>query len=332
MKVLGRIAQALCLNEFDLTFKELPGADASLAVRLRSPDSRLKPRGVLSLAEASWVIRQQTEFQVKDNRLKGIEPVAVQNSPEYPPWLDGAYRAQKTRRLLDLGDKPISNLHRLIESLGIPVIQQRMPERIAGATISVNAARGIVANLDGDNKKATVRRFTLAHELGHLLWDPDQHLNSLRVDDFSDMENRIAQGGSFFDPVESRANGFAIDFLLPASKVDELFKKHGAARAMQEMMEEYGVSYTAAGHHLRNVTRFKGELPRIESVDRIWNAAEDPAFFPIRDTPDSRRGKFARCVVEAEKGGRLHARVVASWLGCAMEEYQQKRDQIVALI
>ncbi len=81
-------------------------------------------------------------------------------------------------------------------------------------------------NTQGLNGNVWVRRFTMAHELGHLLWDPDQRLQSLRVDTYRDLEEDPVQRPGL-DPVEARANAFAIELLAPQEYVLKVFDLTG---------------------------------------------------------------------------------------------------------
>lgn len=335
---LTKIARALALDESKLTVVPGAGADLALAVRLRAKDVHLTPQAVIDLSEAAWVIRQQAALHPLDG-LHDIKPSGNYGSPGYPAWLHGQYLARHTRQLLGLGAKPIQSMHELIEGLGVPVVQLAMRKRIAGATIAVHHARGIVANLDGDNSNPKVRRFTLAHELGHLLWDPPAQLRSLRVDSYDEI-NELSAKPEGLDPVESRANGFAIELLAPAAEVVEIFNRVGSAdKAVLAVMEKFGVSFTAAQHQVRNSVRnvlgkdlsFGAAPSSKDTSPNEWNAAEDPAYFPIKGTRDSRRGDFAREVVKAEGARRIHESVAATWLGTTVEEYQEKKADILAL-
>lgn len=65
---------------------------------------------------------------------------------------------------------------------------------------------------------APKRRFTIAHELGHLLLHPDLVMHRDRpLDDYSKANNRA-------DPIERQANHFAVCFLMPAKLVIEAFE------------------------------------------------------------------------------------------------------------
>ena len=72
--------------------------------------------------------------------------------------------------------------------LGIPIIQVKLPPAIAGATISSHGQRGIVLNVRGANTNVWIRRTTLAHELAHILFDPEAKLESVRVDSYKQLE------------------------------------------------------------------------------------------------------------------------------------------------
>lgn len=335
---LAKIARALALDELKLATLPGAGADLELAVRLRAKDSHLTAQAVIDLSEAAWVIRQQLTLHPAQG-LKRFEPSGNYGDSSYPAWLHGQYLARKARDILGLGNAPIRSMRKLVEDMSIPVVQLNMPKRIAGATIAIHETRGIVANLDGDNRSPNVRRFTVAHELGHLLWDPPEQLRSLRVDSYDEIKELSAKPEGH-DPVESRANAFAIEFLAPAVEVVEIFKwKKSPDGAVNEVMEKFGISFTAAKYHVGNSVRnetgetlsFTGPVSSSDGVMTEWNAAEDPAYFPIKGVRDSRRGEFAREVVRAEQTCRIHETLAASWLGTTLTEYKEKKAAILAL-
>ena len=78
------------------------------------------------------------------------------------------------------------------------------------ALTSASGARTLVVATSGN---PTRQRFTMAHELAHLLCSDDQ---GYHVD-----ENVMANSGG--DPSEMRANAFAANLLMPRSKLRKLF-------------------------------------------------------------------------------------------------------------
>ena len=69
----------------------------------------------------------------------------------------------RTRDTLHLGHSPIRSMRELVEQrLGIPVVQARLPERIAGATVMTtnddgDEVRGVVLNTLGGNSNVWIR-------------------------------------------------------------------------------------------------------------------------------------------------------------------------------
>jgi Zn-dependent peptidase ImmA (M78 family)/DNA-binding XRE family transcriptional regulator len=76
--------------------------------------------------------------------------------------------AQRLRRSWNLGDKPISKLTELIEGKGIRIYEIKADDQFDGLSASVNSIKVIILN---SNSNLDRRRFTLAHELGHIMLD-----------------------------------------------------------------------------------------------------------------------------------------------------------------
>ena len=236
LRELERLSWVLGLDPAKLSVDQRAGADPALGVRLRlleGPDApatgaRLSPPSVLRFSEAASIIRAQLQLQRwmhADDRAPDFEP-----SHDYgeggPAWSAGYRLAGSTRERLDLGLEPIESMRDLVEHrLGIPIIQVALPTRIAGATISSHGRRGIVLNTAGANSNVWIRRTTMAHELAHILFDPEQQLSNVRVDSYYEVARNAEHGTPSPDRVEQRANAFAVEFLAPREAV----KKHRPA-------------------------------------------------------------------------------------------------------
>ena len=197
LRDLEDLAFVLGLDPAQLSVHERAGADASLGVRLRvlerdeaTPrDARLTPRAVLRFSEAASIIMLQNRLQDWLNmpgEAAGFEP-----SSDYgpPAWGEGYRLATRAREHLGIGLEPVRSMRELVEDrLGIPIVQVELPPDIAGATISSNGQRGIVLNVKGANTNVWIRRTTLAHELAHILFDPEEHLSSVRVDCYEQLK------------------------------------------------------------------------------------------------------------------------------------------------
>lgn len=257
----------------------------------------------------------------------------VQKSDNYgsyqsPAWRVGYRLAQDARAALNLGNNPIPSMRELVEKrLGIPVIQAGMNPVIAGATVANtdeegNEVRGVVLNINGENAKVWVRRATLAHELGHLLYDPDSELKIVRVDSYQNSQSDPQiQQTHYTDFVEQRANAFAIAFLAPLESVREITSIPVKQEDVDRVMSKFGISHTAARYHIGNCHYRQYEVPEDSSMaapSDEWKAAEDFAvdYFPLRDTSNQRRGKFSGLVADAYEKDLISEDTAALYLQC----------------
>jgi Zn-dependent peptidase ImmA (M78 family) len=332
---LERISQNIDLDEELLGIRADAGADRELGVRLRTLKSRDPERftvsTVLGLAEAAWTIRKQYSLAelIKEPDQHALDELGFVPSDDYgnrlsPDYKKGYALARRTRELLGISPAgPIESLKDLIETrLRIPVIQLELNAMFAGATVASGSRRGIAINLLGDNERAVMRRMTMAHELAHLLWDPDDRLQKLVVDRYDQITPGIGDDSGQLDHVERRANAFAIEFLAPADAILEQFEKDGRGpTALQNIILRFGVSKTAIARHLKNASHNQidvaGEKVGDISFDE-WEAREllaVPVFNPST-VPTSRQGRFAYYVLKAFEENLISDDTAASLYGC----------------
>lgn len=336
---IEKFARALGLDSENVGTKPSSQSENEAGVRLRTyrnKDSKVfSVNTVLALAEASWTIRTQFELAALLGRQDDtvVRALGIEPSNEYGGGLTKAYTegyrlARKARKLLDIpADAPISSIKELIEvKLRIPVIQLEIHSELAGATIVAGAYRGIAINLKGQNSSPLARRMTMAHELGHLLWDPDQRLKRLVVDRYDSLFQGSAATTAVLDAVERRANAFAIEFLAPADAVLKLFRSSGAGgEGIEKVIETFGVSKTAAANHLLNASYNMVDMATYKpsrSFDDEWEGAESIAvpLFDPQTVPVSRRGRFASYVLETLERGLISRDTAASFYNCSLDE------------
>jgi Zn-dependent peptidase ImmA (M78 family) len=148
----------------------------------------------------------------------------------------GAKRAREARAALGLEPaEPLSCLLTVVEdAAGIPVIVRPLPERIAGCLWHDGDRRLIHVN---GLQALPRRRFTLAHELGHVRCG---HEGALVVDEVETI------GGSTQDPREMEANAFAAEFLLPRAAVERAITREPTLDDLVLLAARYGVSAIVA--------------------------------------------------------------------------------------
>ena len=348
---LERLAFFLGLDERFLAFKRNPGGDSQPAYRPRTlqtdPPSRseaITPETVLLFAEAASIIRTQHRLQNWLGLPMGIAEFALVDnygSPGEPAWRVGYDLAERDRNTLHLGNAPIFSMRELVEErLGIPVIQARLPDHIAGATVMTPAdeggeARGVVLNTVGENENVWIRRSTLAHELGHLLYDPELQLQNLSIYSYQDTHSDSQEYDSV-DYVEQRANAFAIAFLAPNDAVRQAAPTPVTEDGVANVMHSFGISQTAARYHINNCHYPRPYVPN--TVIRTQPSDEQAAAengnidnFPLCDTPIQRRGRFAGLVATAYLEKLISAHTGALYLNCAVDDFQENAADLKLL-
>ncbi|MCY4112646.1 MAG: XRE family transcriptional regulator [Chloroflexi bacterium] len=347
LRDLEHLAFVLGLDPAKLSIDERAGSDPDLGVRLRvleiervaTPTSaRLSARTVLRFSEAASIIRSQLLLQ----RWLGKQSEAArfEASPNYgpPAWRAGYALAGQARDRLGIGLEPIESMRDLVEGrLGIPIIQVPLPPEIAGATISSQGQRGIVLNVDGRNENVWIRRTTLAHELGHILFDPEEQLANVRVDSYEQIARDAEHDSQLPDYVEQRANAFAVEFLAPREAVRQLVPSPAqvSAVSVERVMSDFGIGRAAARFHVGNAWWGEAELP-VESAIQTTptddqKAAENFAldYFQPIVTPEQRRGRFAFLAAEAVEKRLITHDTAAQYLACTENEI---RDALPVLL
>lgn len=150
--------------------------------------------------------------------------------------------AQAERNRLDLESQPISNIAELINGQGVRVGDHDLPNAISGLFFRhPDAGPFIIVN----HRHATVRRrFSVAHEYCHALFDQSEDA----------IVSRLDQKGLR----ETRANAFAAHFLMPPDGVRKLIDDTSNGDGIDvfdaaHVAQHFGVSYQAAVYHLNNL-------------------------------------------------------------------------------
>ncbi len=348
MKKLVYYAQKLGLDENSLSWKEITKEELSLAARFKESIEHhvsFTPSLLLKLNEIMWIAQKTYELAdglgIIDQKFSGFEKDNRYGDKDYPAYQIGYDLANKTRRNLGLNNGPISNLRDLCRKLGVIYICMDLPKEIAGLTLASGSIRCITTNCVGDNQNEWVRRITIAHELGHLLWDPDEKLRNVKVDDYSDTEIQQETPSQEKDFVEQRARAFAVELLLPTRSGDvprcDSDDKKLLSRYLREIMEKYGISLTSAFYHLKNQNFISGSFRSIDSINpeptAEWKGKEsfDVDYFPIENVPPQRRGFFSYCVARATKERLITSKSGANYLQCDEKTFLEQIEAILEI-
>jgi Zn-dependent peptidase ImmA (M78 family)/DNA-binding XRE family transcriptional regulator len=246
-----------------------------------------------------------TELRVKLSRL----------NEDYSPKA----AARTLRAKLSLDDKPIPKLRDILENEGFRIFELSIPnEEISGFSYWHNKYGPCV--LINADEPIGRRNFTLAHELAHLLFNHGSSVCFISSGAIKGMGN-----------IEYKANQFAVELLLPESKILEDFRNKGLSRnpslkELRKLSYKWGVSNQALGY-------------RLESLDLIESGytdtlTEPKPIFRRPTIPKWKRklgNQYVRTSIEAYKKNLITIGKLAHALQLpvskAIEEVKQRSEK-----
>ena len=267
--------------------------------------------------EASSIHLLERYLAVEDLlHLKSVDWEKPRSAP-YPvsEIRDAEDAARSVREDWGLGNDPVSQLAELLEERGIKVLSLAL-QNIDGLTAKVRrkchmAAKVIVVKRDAWSER---KRFTLAHELGHMVIDP--------VAGMGDGE------------IERAAHRFAGAFLIPA---DTLRAEMGSSRSsvsigeLVGLKERFGVSIQAIVYRCKDLGILNQTA--FERLFRLFNRrgwrkppyAEPAAIPPKTEEPK----RFERLCYRALAENLIGEPRAAELLGISVRELGARLDSAV---
>jgi len=122
-------------------------------------------------------VLEQVDRYLQIEEILGVD-TAGQDMPDGSPYRvsdmeDVERAATSLRATWSLGSVPIQNLTELLEEHGIKVFKLDLPERVDGLSCRVHRLDGadVPVIVCSTGKSVESQRFTIAHELGHLVLD-----------------------------------------------------------------------------------------------------------------------------------------------------------------
>lgn len=215
--------------------------------------------------------------------------------------------AQSLREHWGLGSDPIPNLVELLEEQGIKVLSVDLTN-IDGLTARVRRARKDAVPVIVVNRKdwGERQRFTLAHELGHMVMDV-----SAKVDD------------------EKAAHRFAGAFLMPADALWAEIGRHRTSIGGSELFylkQLFGVSVQAITYRCKDLGIFSESLFRrlFHEFSRLgWRS---PPYREPHAMSGEEPTRFRRLTFRALAENAISEPKAAELLGLSMRELDQLMD------
>jgi len=222
---LHRLAHLYGRDMADFLEEDFEPTATIVALFRRHAKVALSPCAMESLRRCVAVGREVANLERKVGRSRGLPKLpAYSHTPPGTPWNavdQGSTVAAVERRRLDLENRPLPDMARLLESQGVSTTLADMPDDVAGlAFMDFRTGFVVAANR---SHHVLRRRFSFAHEYAHLLFDRE-------------MEGIVSIADERDALREVRANAFAASFLMPADAVRafvaDLAKGHRSRRRM----------------------------------------------------------------------------------------------------
>ena len=245
--------------------------------------------------------------------ILGLSTVAW-NMPREAPWpvlqdpAEAEHAALSMRTHWGLGLDPIPNLVELLEERGIKVLSMSLAN-VDGLTARVrredkSIASVVVVNRDDWGER---QRFTLAHELGHMVLGP-----APKIDE------------------EKAAHRFAGAFLMPAESLRSEIGKHRSSMGWGELFDLkriFGVSVQALTYRCKDLGIFGAPLVRMlfnEFSRRGWRT---PPFKEPWAMPGEQPLRFERLCFRALAEEAISEAKAAELLGHSVHELNRRMDE-----
>lgn len=257
---LARIASALGLDFDALLAGEAPPPSAKVFFRQNKfPDFRAEdlPRLERALDRARALVAVNALLGRGERPTRfGFEPRRIGDRP----YRDGYRLATRVRGALGNASEPLLDLQTIVEEqFDILILVEELSRRVQAASVrdSHTGAAAIIHNSANRwFENAYRQRTDLAHELGHVLFDPSKSALTLVAD--SDVEGELVEA----EPMEQRAKAFAAELLMPRVGLDALLgppretrDRSSALELVRQAREHFLTSHELAVNHLIN-TRF----------------------------------------------------------------------------
>ncbi len=237
-------------------------------------------RQALAQVELLWELTEALDQVVE------LPPVDL-GLPLGIPHGDAATTAGRVRKAWDLPSGPVVHLVRNLEARGIVITRLAAvdSERIDAFSAALHGRPTIALSGKGNPMR---QRFSIAHELGHLLLHPDP-----------------APGSPAH---ERQANTFAAELLMPAAEIRDRLPAPTDLTALKDTADGYGVSVAALAYRGKDLGVYSEPALRrlIATINRLgWRTHE-----PVRSSyPGEQPVMLARALELAETHGLSYARL-----------------------
>lgn len=227
--------------------------------------------------------------------------------------------ATQFRHRLGLGDAPIPNLFEAVEEIGLKVLRQDIPLPGFFGLSAYSLKQGAFVLVNSYNISIERQLFTLAHEIGHLIFHRDEYQDSL-VDEGTQAEEKAR---------EAVANHFASHLLVSQVALDRALNLF---HSLIPLKTHFRVSYSMMLKRLEQMGKVNyGEVIKKIRADYKRRTGEtfpkEAELEPVLSTADFPvNQRFTTLVWEALAQDKISELKAAELLNLTIEELRQRRQ------
>lgn len=314
-KTLSALARALGVTLDDLL--RLPGSATLHNFRFRAhTDFDKNPQF------AATVLRLLEDYTALEQAV-GMPPYAPESTPCHQ--LEGnekriAEIANQFRHRLGLGDAPIPNLFEAVEEIGLKVLRVHFPIPGFFGLSACSADRGAFVLVNTHNQSIERQIFTLAHEIGHLIFHRGEYQDTLMEEGTKEEEKAR----------EAVADRFASYLLVSQDALDRALTVFSD---LTKLKAHFRVSYTMMLVRLERMGKLKynDALAKIRQEykrrtgESLPKDMELEPVLPAEDFPMNQR--FTRQVLQALKLGEVSELKAAELLNLTVLDLRLARTE-----
>jgi len=286
-------SNSIALEAVDFRRKRLTSRREELKVEAR----------VLNLLEKYLTVEEILGLPSVDSDMPREAPWPVLRDPA-----EAEHAANGLRAHWGLGLDPIPNLVEILEERGIKVLSMKL-KNIDGLTARVRRESASVASVIVVNREdwGERQRFTLAHELGHMVLDI-----SPKVDD------------------ERAAHRFAGAFLIPAETLRAEIGRRRSSVGWSELFDLkriFGVSVQALTYRCKDLGIFGNSLFRQLFEEFVRCGWRSPPFKEPHSMHGEEPKRFERLCFRAVAEDVISEAKAAEFLGHSVQELNRRMDE-----
>lgn len=225
------------------------------------------------------------------------------------------------RHRLGLGDAPIANLFQSVEEIGLKVLRLPIPIKDFFGLSACSDIEGAFVLVNTHNITIERQLFTLAHEIGHLIFHRVEYQNTL-----------IEEGTSYEEKAREKvADYFASHLLVPQAEFERMY---ALTQDIVKLKRHFRVSYLVILYRLAQmgIIDFAKEKAKICGIYKkqhdgatLQNSMELPPALASEDYPENERYEFL--IWQSLKLGKISEMKAAELLNLTVEKLRVRRQE-----